>query len=241
MQDRTDAALAPDPTMGPDSEAPSQNPGDGDPGSEEDGSPEDSDSEPEPEPEAEPETRTAPRLGPGAELDDDELLRQLTALVFASPDPLSLARLVDLLGRPPRDRVRMALAALAERLEAAGLPLQVVQLKGGHALMTTPDQAEVVTRLSRGDSVERVSPAALETLAVVAYRQPVTKAEIEAIRGVQAGPILRSLVDRGLARVVGRADVPGHPLQYGTGRDFLDRFGLGGLGDLPRDAELARD
>jgi segregation and condensation protein B len=162
-------------------------------------------------------------------------------LVFASPDPLSLARLVDLLGRPPRDRVRTALAALSERLETSGLPLQVTELKGGHTLMTTPDLAEIVTRLSRGDSVERVSPAALETLAVVAYRQPVTKAEIEAIRGVQAGPILRSLVDRGLIRVVGRADVPGHPLQYGTGRDFLDRFGLGGLGDLPRDAELARD
>jgi segregation and condensation protein B len=64
---------------------------------------------------------------------------------------------------------------------------------------------------------------------------------VEAIRGVQAGPILRSLVDRGLVRVLGRADVPGHPLQYGTGKEFLDRFGLMDLGDLPRDSELARD
>ena len=78
-------------------------------------------------------------------------------------------------------------------------------------------------------------------LAIVAYRQPVTKAEIEAIRGVQAGPILRSLVDRALVKVTGRADVPGHPLQYGTTKDFLDRFGLMGLDELPRDAELARD
>ena len=73
------------------------------------------------------------------------------------------------------------------------------------------------------------------------YLQKHHQAEIEAIRGVQAGPILRSLVDRGLARVTGRADVPGHPLQYGTTKDFLDRFGLMGLDDLPRDAELARD
>jgi segregation and condensation protein B len=98
----------------------------------------------------------------------------------------------------------------------------------------------VVKRLFVDRTSERISPAALETLAVVAYRQPVTKAEIEAIRGVQVGPILRTLVDRGLAKVVGRADVPGHPLQYGTTKSFLDRFGLSGLDDLPRDSELAR-
>ena len=84
----------------------------------------------------------------------------------------------------------------------------------------------------------RISAAALETLAIVAYRQPVTKAEIEAIRGVQAGAILRTLVDRGLARVTGRANLPGSPLQYGTTKEFLDRFGLGSLKDLPRDGEL---
>ena len=89
--------------------------------------------------------------------------------------------------------------------------------------------------------MERVSPAGLETLAIVAYRQPVTKAEIEAIRGVQAGPVLRSLVDRGLVKVTGRADQPGAPLQYGTTREFLDRFGLASLKELPRDAELVRD
>ncbi len=76
---------------------------------------------------------------------------------------------------------------------------------------------------------------------MIAYRQPVSKAEIEAIRGVQAGPILRSLIERGLVRVTGRADVPGHPLQYGTTREFLDRFGLASLAELPRDSELTKD
>ena len=88
--------------------------------------------------------------------------------------------------------------------------------------------------------MERISAAALESLSIVAYRQPVTKAEVEAIRGVQAGPVLRALVDRGLVKVVGRADVPGSPLQYGTTPEFLDRFGLLDLDELPRDAELAR-
>ena len=176
------------------------------------------------------EARSGP--GPGEDLDDDELIRRLAALLFASPDPLSEGKLVALLERPRRARVTEALNTLGARLEAAGLPLQVRGLRGGWMLMSTPEMGNVLSRLSA---------AALETLSIVAYRQPVTKAEIESIRGVQAGPILRSLVDRGLVRVTGRADVPGHPLQYGTTPDFLDRFGLQGLEQLPRDNELARD
>ncbi len=178
--------------------------------------------------------------GPGADLTDDELRRRVAALLFASPEPLSVARLVALLERPPAARVRSALEALGHALEGAGLPFQVRGLRGGYTLMTTPELGQVLARLAKGPTVERISAAALETLAIVAYRQPVTKAEIESIRGVQAGPILRTLVDRGLVKVVGRADVPGHPLQYGTGKEFLDRFGLMSLDELPRDAELAR-
>lgn len=179
-------------------------------------------------------------LGSGAELDDDELLRRVAALLFASPEPLSEARLGQLLDRPGAPRIRVALETLATRLGEAGLPIEVRGLRGGHTLMTTADVGHVVGRLAKGAAVERISAAALETLSIVAYRQPVTKAEIEAIRGVQAGPVLRSLVDRGLIKVTGRSDVPGHPLQYGTTPEFLDRFGLHGLDDLPRDAELAR-
>ncbi|MFT4649524.1 MAG: segregation and condensation protein B [Glaciecola sp.] len=182
-----------------------------------------------------------PKLGPGDELDDDELVRRLAALLFVTVEPLSLGKLVKLLERPRKGRVKDALLILEQRLEAADLPMQVRSIKGGYGLMTAPEMGQVVQGLLSGPAVERVSAAALETLAVVAYRQPVTKAEIEAIRGVQAGPILRSLVDRGLVRVSGRADVPGNPLEYATTKDFLDRFGLQGVGDLPRDSELARD
>jgi segregation and condensation protein B len=179
--------------------------------------------------------------GPGADLSDEQIAERLYALLFASPEPLSVGKLVGLLERPPAARIRAALETIGHQLESGPLPYQLRGLKGGYTLMTVPEMGEVVGRLAKGAAVERISPAALETLAIVAYRQPVTKAEIEAIRGVQAGPILRSLVDRALVRVTGRADVPGHPLQYGTTKDFLDRFGLMGLSDLPRDAELAKD
>lgn len=180
-------------------------------------------------------------LGAGELLDDESLLRALTALVYASPDPLTERRLQQLLERPALPRVRTALQSLAERLTATGLPLELRQIAGGWQILTVADLGSVVQRLEKARKIEKMSGAALETLAVVAYRQPVTKAEIEAIRGVQAGPILRMLVDRSLVRVAGRADVPGHPLQYGTTRQFLDRFGLGSLDELPRDAELSKD
>ncbi|MDP6538381.1 MAG: SMC-Scp complex subunit ScpB [Planctomycetota bacterium] len=170
--------------------------------------------------------------------DEERILRSVAALVFASPEPLGAARLVSLLEGPRPAQVRGALEELARRLEAAGLPLELRQIAGGWRLVTAPDTDEVVRRLQKARKVERLSPAGLETLAVVAYRQPVTKAEVEAIRGVQCGPMLRGLVDRGLVRVTGRSDQPGHALEYGTTRAFLDRFGLARLEDLPRDGEL---
>ena len=188
---------------------------------------------------AEPEEPRGP--GPGEDKSDDQLVREAAALLFASPDPLSDGRMRALLERPRPARVRAAVEALGQRLEQVGLPFQVRQLKGVWTLLTTPECGDVIGRLSGQGGPERISGAALETLAIVAYRQPVTKAEVEAVRGVQAGPILRTLVDRGLVRVTGRAEVPGAPLEYGTTKDFLDRFGLGSLEELPRDAELTRD
>ena len=179
--------------------------------------------------------------GPGRELTDDEIEQSVAALVFASPDPLGERRLAELLDRPEIARVRAALDVLKARLEASGLPFELRCIAGGYRILTRPALGEVVARLAKSPKNERISAAALETLAVVAYRQPVTKAEIEAIRGVQVAPILRSLVDRGLIRVAGRSDVPGHPLQYGTTRAFLERFGLASLEELPRDGELAKD
>jgi segregation and condensation protein B len=176
----------------------------------------------------------------GAELGDEELVQAVAALVFASPDPLGAGRLATLLGTGAA-RVERALEECGARLSRSGLPLELRQIAGGWQVLTARGAADVVALLFKDRRVDRVTPAALETLAVVAYRQPVTKAEIEAIRGVQVGPVLRMLVDRGLLRVTGRADQPGHPLQYGTTRLFLERFGLASIGELPRDGELARE
>ncbi|MDZ4772039.1 MAG: SMC-Scp complex subunit ScpB [Planctomycetota bacterium] len=184
---------------------------------------------------------STPDSGPGDQLSDDELLSALTALVFASPEPITMRRLLEILENPARTRLAVALDRLREGLAASHLPLELREIAGGFQILTKPEMGEIVQRLFKARRAERISSAALETLAVIAYRQPVSKAEIEAIRGVQAGPILRTLIERGLVRVTGRADVPGHPLQYGTTREFLDRFGLGTLEDLPRDAELTKD
>jgi len=173
-------------------------------------------------------------------LDDDArkaLGQALFALLFASPDTLSLGRLKDLTDCPTA-HVREGLAEVERLIEASELPLVLRNIAGGFRLFSAPEVAEVVARLAKVRKAEQVTPAALETLSIVAYRQPVTKAEVEAIRGVQAGPMLRQLIDRGLVKVAGRADQPGSPLLYATTREFLDRFGLARLKDLPRDAEL---
>lgn len=175
------------------------------------------------------------------ELTEEEagmLGKVLFALLFASPEPLSLGRLKDLTESPVQ-HVRAGLDALEEQVAASELPLILRSIAGGFRLFSAPEVADIVTRLLKVRKAEQISPAALETLAIVAYRQPTTKAEVEAIRGVQAGPMLRGLIDRGLVKVTGRADQPGSPLQYGTTREFLDRFGLENLKALPRDNELA--
>ncbi|MFT7542457.1 MAG: segregation and condensation protein B, partial [Gammaproteobacteria bacterium] len=137
-------------------------------------------------------------------------------------------------------RVTAALETVAARLEASELPIVLRPISGGWRMLSDPAMGEVVARLRKEPKPERISGAALETLAIVAYRQPASKAEIEAIRGVQSGQMLRSLVDRGLIKVTGRAETPGAALQYGTTKDFLDRFGLASLKALPRDGELVQ-
>ena len=180
-------------------------------------------------------------FGDGEALSDKELDRRLLVLIYASPEPLTNRRLTKLLERPDPKRVAASLERVQQQLAATELPLELKKIAGGWRILTAEDLDDVVGELVASRRTERMSPASLETLAVVAYRQPVTKAEIEAIRGVNAGPMIRSLVDRGLVKVVGRAKQPGSPLQYGSTTDFLDRFGLGSLKDLPRDDELARD
>jgi len=161
--------------------------------------------------------------------DLDRLAGALECLLFAAPDPLPMARLADLLECPP-DVVRLALEGLEGRLDGGGL--QVIRLAGGIALGTRREYAEYVQRL-REPPPERLSAAALEVLAIVGYRQPVTRAEVDAIRGVDSSGSLRTLVEKGLVAVQGRKQAPGRPMLFVTTEQFLRTFGLQDLSDLP--------
>lgn len=164
------------------------------------------------------------------------------AILFASDEALSVERIAGALERKDAtpSAIREAIASLNQQYRDTDRTFEIVEVARGYKLMTLPEYNNYIRKILRGRSRDRVSQAALETLAVVAYRQPVTRAEVENIRGVEAGPMLRTLVDRGLIRIVGRDESLGHPLLYGTTKQFLEVFGLRDLDSLPRVEELAR-
>jgi len=166
-----------------------------------------------------------------------DLRAALEALLFSSDEPLALALLAESLDAP-RAEVAEALQSLDREYQRRGAGVQVREIAGGHLLVTAPEHAEWVGRLLRGRKRVRLSRAALETMAIVAYKQPVTKTEIEAIRGVDSSAVLATLLERNLVTIRGRSKVVGRPLLYGTTPEFLDYFGLRDLGELPRPEEL---
>ena len=163
---------------------------------------------------------------------EDELPRVLCALLLSSRESVALLRLAQATHTDTKT-VRAGLEELKTTLADSGLPLEVNIAGEQVRMLTTPEVFGFLRNLRAVKKQEKLSAAALETLAVVAYRQPVIRAEVEAIRGVKAGPILRTLLDHRMIKTVGRADVPGRPLQYGTTQHFLETFGLEGLADLP--------
>lgn len=169
--------------------------------------------------------------------DPAELARILMAVLLVAREPISRLRLAQICGTT-QEVVAQGLAQLQETLRAQGFPLELSATGDSVRLLTLPEVYPYLVRLRGVKKAERLSAAALETLAVIAYRQPVMRAEIEAIRGVKVGPTLRTLLDHKLIDAVGRADVPGRPLQYGTTAHFLDRFGLASIKDLPSVKEL---
>ncbi|NNL66719.1 MAG: SMC-Scp complex subunit ScpB [Myxococcales bacterium] len=162
----------------------------------------------------------------------------MEALILASPEPLSAARLADLVPRGKPGLMTELVAELNAEYAQQDRGFEIWEVAGGFQLRTRPDLASYVQQMHE-QRPARLSRAALETLAIVAYRQPVTRAEIEHVRGVDAGPILRGLLDRKLVRIAGHRDVPGRPILYATSRRFLEVFGLNQLKDLPtlRDLE----
>ncbi len=135
-------------------------------------------------------------------------------------------------------RVRGAVDALNEAYDQSGRAFRIEQVAGGWRLMTRPEHAEVVAAFGRQRQSQKLSRAAIETLAIIAYRQPITRASLEAIRGVACGEVLRSLLERKMVMIKGRAEELGRPMLYGTTKQFLDAFGLASLRDLPKVGEL---
>ena len=156
------------------------------------------------------------------------------ALIFASPEPITLKTLYKLLDGEPREDVEAALAAVRADYDRPG-GLQIVEVAGGFQLTTKPELHEWVRKLFHERTTSKLSVQSLETLAVIAYRQPVTAPEIAEIRGVSSSSgVLQTLIERKLVKTVGRKQVVGRPFMYGTTREFLERFGVHDLGDLPK-------
>ena len=166
-----------------------------------------------------------------------QLQSAIEALLFSSDQPLPLTLLCEALETGP-DEVMPELLRVGEEYAARGAGVELREIAGGWMLVTTPDQAEWVGRLLRGKRRMRLSRAALETMAIIAYKQPVTKSEVEAIRGVDSSAVLATLLERNLVTIRGRSKVVGRPLLYGTTQEFLDYFGLKDLSELPRPEEL---
>ena len=166
-----------------------------------------------------------------------EQRRIIEALILASPDPVTLQRLVDIVpGLSPgvaKDRVN----EINTEYQENGRAFEIWEIAGGFQIRTRAEFAGYVKQL-RKDRPLRLSQAALESLAIVAYKQPLTRAELENVRGVDSGAVLKSLLDRRLLKLLGHRDVPGRPLIYGTGKRFLEVFGLQSLKELPSLREL---
>jgi segregation and condensation protein B len=167
-----------------------------------------------------------------------ELKAIVEALIFASPEPVTLKALNKLLDGEPKEDVLAAIEAVKQDYERPG-GLQFVEVAGGYQIVTRPELHEWVRRLFHERTSNKLSVAALETLAVIAYKQPVTAPEIAEIRGVNTSGVLGTLADRKLVKIVGRKQVVGRPFMYGTTREFLERFGLNDVSDLPKVEDMS--
>jgi segregation and condensation protein B len=165
---------------------------------------------------------------------------RLEAVLFLAREPMSLRRLAQLANLADATEARTVLKGLEARYDERQCAFQVTQVAGGYQLMSRREFVTWVRPQSAHGHDFRLSPPSLETLVVVAYRQPILRAEVEAIRGVACGEILRQLLDRDMLRIVGRSEELGRPLRYGTTKRFLEVFGLSNLEELPWAGELRR-
>lgn len=177
-----------------------------------------------------------PQENPDNELTVESVVE---AVLFASDEPLTEARLANIVETDTK-QIRQHITHLNEKYQANNCAFRIEKIAGGCQMLTLSAYNHWLKKLLRARSDNKLSPAALETLAIIAYKQPIIRADIEAIRGVSVGEVIRSLCYKGLVKIVGRAEVLGRPMLYGTTKKFLEVFGLNTLKDLPKIEELKK-
>lgn len=172
-----------------------------------------------------------------ARCEEEEILAVVEAILFASDSPIPQSKIAAIADLPGRS-VKKAVGQLNERYETRTAAFRIQEIAGGLQMLTLPQYNDVLKRMLTVKKDSRLTQPTMETLAIVAYRQPILRADVEAIRGVASGEVLRGLLEKGLVKIVGRAEVIGRPMLYGTTKRFLETFGLGSLDDLPRSEDL---
>ncbi len=170
--------------------------------------------------------------------DPAELALKVEATLMVTDKPLTAAKVSDAVGGVRSKLIQDAIKSLNTVYEESGRSFRIEQVAGGYQILTLPEFSEVVEALTRKSREGRLTPAQLETLAIIAYKQPILRAEVETIRGVACGETIRVLMDRHLVKIVGRAEEIGRPMLYGTTKAFLQTFGLNTIKDLPKAEEL---
>ena len=161
------------------------------------------------------------------------------AVLFASDEPLTIGRLANIVGAT-NAQIHQHIDNLNNKYQAGNNAFRIEQIAGGYQMLTLSSYNHWLKKLLRERDQTKLSPAALETLAIIAYKQPIIRADIEAVRGVAVGEIIRNLMYKGLVKIAGRAEVLGRPMLYGTTKKFLEAFGLNSLKDLPKIEELKK-
>ena len=162
----------------------------------------------------------------------------LEALLLSTHHPLTAGRLAELLDIGATKPIRGAIKQLNEQYESTGRAFRLEQVAGGYQLLTLPEYGDTLKKFHQREIDAKLTKAALETLAIIAYKQPILRVDVEAIRGVACGETIRSLMEKHLVKIAGRAEEPGRPILYGTTKRFLELFGLNSLKDLPQSEEL---
>jgi len=168
----------------------------------------------------------------------DEVKRIVEALLFAVQEPISVRKINEIIDGTDTKGIRDVIQQLREEYDTHDRVFQIEEIANGFQLLSRPEYHEWISKIRKKSSENKLSQPALETLSIIAYKQPIIRAEIEAIRGVQSGQMIRTLIEKGLVKITGRDEVLGRPLLYGTTTKFLDHFGLKSIKDLPKVEDL---